>query len=528
MSINFIPNITGPNGELPCIPASTGHAIYTRIGNQNPTIAIVTNLNSSGPGSLASACETAGPTVVIFNVGGRINVINDFKIDRDDIHIAGQTAPYPGITIQSHNFGITNANNVIIEHIRTLCSDRHTNGGVNSDGYDNRDAFAIDGTCSNIVINHCTHAFGVDANVDLWDYSGPGSSNVTFRNCIFAPSLQWSIHPDSINNDTFDPIIAHPLQFLADARGERLDITGCAFGYAYERTPRIGWNHFHVCNNFIYKPNRPFCIEIYTKPPSDKGKWARVSGNASGNVCAYDVPPNTPKVLNVWHEEKSTPNVQDPTSLEYAENRDIHVWAAHNAIYNNNSNSSFTIPTAASAIARTSDLNGGAWNLDPVYVSDARPYMAPIPTTPVNENSVLNIAGPWAAMRSALEAEIVFNMKNRLGDYVNVYSNTPQTEFDEIFAPPYNKKYSGANAPKTTSERYNLESGGWLNWRNWLTATSPMSRMKHTITSPNTVLPSGYSRLEAYLHTCSRFVEYGYGAQDESFIDTQGRGWNSV
>ena len=67
------------------------------IGGRGGMVFKVTNLNSSGPGSLQAACETKGPRIVVFNVGGVIR--GDVTIRHPYITIAGQTAPSPGITV---------------------------------------------------------------------------------------------------------------------------------------------------------------------------------------------------------------------------------------------------------------------------------------------------------------------------------------------------------------------------------------------------------------------------------------------
>lgn len=68
------------------------------IGGRGGRVIKVTNLNSSGPGSLQAACEAQGPRIVVFEVGGVIR--GDVKIRDSRITIAGQTAPSPGITIE--------------------------------------------------------------------------------------------------------------------------------------------------------------------------------------------------------------------------------------------------------------------------------------------------------------------------------------------------------------------------------------------------------------------------------------------
>ncbi len=67
------------------------------IGGRGGRVIKVTNLNSSGPGSLKAACEAEGARIVVFDVSGVIR--GDVAIRHPYITIAGQTAPSPGITL---------------------------------------------------------------------------------------------------------------------------------------------------------------------------------------------------------------------------------------------------------------------------------------------------------------------------------------------------------------------------------------------------------------------------------------------
>lgn len=83
--------------ELPAFPGAEGFGAVAR-GGRGGKVIKVTNLNSSGPGSLQAACEETEPRIVVFEVGGVIR--GDIAIKHSNITIAGQTAPSPGITIE--------------------------------------------------------------------------------------------------------------------------------------------------------------------------------------------------------------------------------------------------------------------------------------------------------------------------------------------------------------------------------------------------------------------------------------------
>ena len=60
----------------------------------------VTNLNTKGPGSFRDALQASGPRIVVFEVGGAIDLnMRSISISNPFLTVAGQTAPSPGITL---------------------------------------------------------------------------------------------------------------------------------------------------------------------------------------------------------------------------------------------------------------------------------------------------------------------------------------------------------------------------------------------------------------------------------------------
>jgi len=90
--------------NLRSFPGAEGFgAIAT--GGRGGRVIKVTTLKPDGPGSLQWACSQKGPRIVVFDVAGVIVPPNRSKgktwlaVKRDDITIAGQTAPSPGVVI---------------------------------------------------------------------------------------------------------------------------------------------------------------------------------------------------------------------------------------------------------------------------------------------------------------------------------------------------------------------------------------------------------------------------------------------
>ncbi|MEG2942409.1 MAG: hypothetical protein RR969_12650 [Thermomonas sp.] len=80
-------------------PGAMGWAAQTP-GGRGGKIIRVTTLATDGPGSLREAVDAEGPRIVVFEVGGVIDLgVKALKIKEPFLTIAGQTAPQPGITL---------------------------------------------------------------------------------------------------------------------------------------------------------------------------------------------------------------------------------------------------------------------------------------------------------------------------------------------------------------------------------------------------------------------------------------------
>jgi len=90
--------------SVPAFPGAEGFGAVAT-GGRGGRVIKVTNLKGSGPGSLQWACSQDGPKIIVFEVSGVITPANSRKghnylaLRKDNITIAGQTAPGAGITI---------------------------------------------------------------------------------------------------------------------------------------------------------------------------------------------------------------------------------------------------------------------------------------------------------------------------------------------------------------------------------------------------------------------------------------------
>jgi pectate lyase len=235
-------SLTGIAQALPVIPGAAGFGIDTPAG-RGGTVYRVTNLNSSGTGSLKACIDGTTPRTCVFEVSGTIRLTSDLMIRNNNITIAGQTAPSPGILIRGAALRIQ-ASDVLLQHLRIRVGD----DAVGPDPA-NRDALKIEGsstrTVRNIVIDHCSFSWAIDETVSVW---GP-HDNITFSNNIFAEPLNESIHP----TDDGTGIEKHGFGvILGSANASSVTMVGNLFAHAVARNPLSRAAELVFVNNVVY------------------------------------------------------------------------------------------------------------------------------------------------------------------------------------------------------------------------------------------------------------------------------------
>jgi hypothetical protein len=177
---------------------NVGFGAETRAGRGGRVIK-VTNLNATGAGSFAAALQTKGPRIVVFEVGGVIDLGGKvLKISEPFLTVAGQTAPTPGVSVIRGGVGIS-THDVLLQHIRVRAGDL---GQAQKSGWE-VDSMATTAAW-NVVVDHCSLAWSTDENLSASGprFSGHGidewrrntSHDVTFRHCIIAEGLSRSTH----------------------------------------------------------------------------------------------------------------------------------------------------------------------------------------------------------------------------------------------------------------------------------------------------------------------------------------------
>jgi hypothetical protein len=232
-------------------PGAQGWAAVTP-GGRGGRIIRVTNLNADGPGSFKEAALAKGPRIIVFEVGGVIDMKRTtLTITEPYLTIAGQTAPSPGITFIRGGIDVK-GHDIIIRHIRIRPG---VDGQAHLSGWE-VDAMSTVGAY-NVIVDHCTMTWGLDENLSA---SGPRfdgatpeewrqhtSHNVTFSYNLLAEGLANASHPKG----------EHSKGSLIHDNASGILIWRNVYAHNVERSPLLkGGVWASVVNNVIYDPGK--------------------------------------------------------------------------------------------------------------------------------------------------------------------------------------------------------------------------------------------------------------------------------
>lgn len=171
---------------LKAFPSAEGFG-KNATGGRGGSVYKVTNLNDSGSGSLRDAISV-GNRIIVFTLGGNITLSSPLIITKNNITIAGQSAPGGGISININGIDAptieVNASNIIIRYLRIRHSLNYT-GSTSADGI-----HVASG--QNIIIDHCSVTQASDEAIAITEYSSAITRNVTIQNCIIGEGFTGS------------------------------------------------------------------------------------------------------------------------------------------------------------------------------------------------------------------------------------------------------------------------------------------------------------------------------------------------
>lgn len=194
-------------------------------GGTGGTTYHVTSLADSGTGSFRDAVS-ASNRIIVFDVSGYIVLSSPVTLS-SHLTINGDTAPSPGIGIMAGEVSASGKNNIIIRHLRMRQGNLDPDTG--------KSVFNM-GTASNVILDHCSFAYGQWDSVDA-----VGAVNITVSNSI----------------------IAFPIgqQFGAHVEVGPATFYGNLWVSAHNRQPLSKANSQYV-NNIVYSSCYPFIAPL--------------------------------------------------------------------------------------------------------------------------------------------------------------------------------------------------------------------------------------------------------------------------
>lgn len=315
---------------LEVFPGAQGYGSETVAGRgsvETPAkIYTVTSLGDSNPtveGEFRYGVETlSGPRVIVFAVSGVIELTRVIRVrnTRPYLTIAGQTAPYPGITIKNTGIDIQ-THDVLVQHIairpgaRPKAASGDWSGLL---GFSSRKCILLNAvagvdeslTCYNVVFDHVSTSWGTDENVT---FSGKnGVKNVTFSNSLNYEALRfcgkeglvtegaYEGHPDvydtvdgkvvRVKNASINGIDGHSAGLYVYEKSEKVSLMRNIFAYNRWRNPLMaaGGKDTRIINNLIFAPGESSGHRINVGnlyPYGSESATYVLKASADGNVA---------------------------------------------------------------------------------------------------------------------------------------------------------------------------------------------------------------------------------------------------
>lgn len=420
-----------PIPTVPAFPGAEGFGANS-IGGRGGTVIEVTNLNDSGPGSFRAAVEASGPRIVVFKVGGTIELQSALAIANSYITIAGQTAPGDGITLKySGEFNISGAHDVIIRYIR-----------FRADGLaDNTDALNIVQDSYNVILDHVSISWGTDENL----------SAVTRSYDI---TIQWSVISEGLRT-------GYGSLFTAGARN--ISIHHSLYANNNSRTPKMH-------GETAYLDGNPAYFDFVNNVIYNWGAMATsVAGAGQANVVAnyFKMGPNSPspgkREITIWQKEHGR-----------------SLYAVDNVGPNNPDGSISNSWDAGMVGASDGSLKTTSSN---TYSPNPHPTPAIYTTSAFDAfDDVIGKAGASLA-RDSVDQRVIQDVINGTGGYINdplqvggwpaLASGTPPADSDNDGMPDNWEIQQGLNPNDALDGVQDADNDGYTNVEEYLNALVP-------------------------------------------------------
>jgi hypothetical protein len=401
----------------------------------------VTNLEDRGEGSLRWAIEQTGPRTIVFAVSGTIELQQRLDIIHPFVTIAGQTAPGGGICLKGETLRIA-THDVIIRYLRVRLGDAsHGRGSLQG-----KDAIDIS-EGADIIIDHCSASWSLDEVLSA-STRQPSLTRVTVQWCFITEGLNPSNHGFG--------------SLIRGTGGAKYSFLYNLYAHNFGRNPRPG---------------------NYDSNPHDRDPDGLLLDfrhnliyNWGGAYAGYNQDTVSVTRLNYVGNHLIPGRDSAPGSVAYL------TGSTYNRAHFAGNAYDGQVPEDPWSLVKFRE----AWTPDHIR---AYRQSQPFPTGPVQTadaltamRRVLASGGASLPRRDAVDARIVNDVRNRTGRIINSQNQVggwPQL----------------ASAPAPADRDRDGMPDDWET-ANGLNPDDPSDR--------NAIGPSGYTRLEDYLHQLSR------------------------
>lgn len=344
-------------------------------GGRGGRVLRVMTLDADGPGSLREALRATGPRIVVFEVGGVVDLGGkSLSLQEPFVTVAGQTAPAPGVTLIRGGLTVA-THDVILRHLAVRPGDagRPKKSGWSPDGITTAGAHRV-------VVDHCSATWAVDENLSVsgerCDDPAKTSSHVTLSHCLIAEGLNDSSHEKG----------PHSKGTLVHDGCQDIAVVGCLYAHNVDRNPYFkAYTTGLVVNNLIYNPGRRGVLVNWVEQ-----EWQAIGKPAKNGRISV--------VGNVMLHGADTRQ-----GLELVSGDRGDVFLEDNVI-------------------RLRDGTAGRLHADRVALLKERPCwiegLTPVPSAAV-EAYVLRHAGARPRERDAVDARIVREIRDRQGRIID-------------------------------------------------------------------------------------------------------------
>jgi hypothetical protein len=432
---------------LPAFPGAEGFGMSAS-GGRGGQVIEVTNLDDNGPGSLRAAVNTDGPRIVVFRVGGYIELKSVLDVNKPNITIAGQTAPGDGICLKNYYLAV-HADNCVIRYLRVRPSD------IAKEEFDA--ISVLNGR--NIIIDHCSASWALDEVVSVTSPRRPTMGNVTVQWCMITESLNCSTHHKGCHGYA---------SLIRAGFGNGVTYHHNLYAHNSGRNPRPG--------NYV-NSNRDPCGLFFDFRNNVVYNWG-------GNHAGYN------------DDGKNEAN--SITNMNFVNN-----------YYVKGGNSTGSLAFRESTVGCKAYFSGNSmdgncpkdqWSLVEFVdftgaQKDAYKQSAPIPVAPVVAEDasiaytrVLADAGTVFPARDAVDKRVVesvvkktgaiINHKDEVGGYPSLAPGTPPADSDHDGMPDKWEMAAGLNPSDANDARGDRDGDGYTNieeYINWLPLGKPMT-----------------------------------------------------